>query len=312
MGVLLTVCSKNEHENALLGLDHPDSILRPDDFTAIKANWEPKDRNLADTAEELGLLTGSFVFVDDNPAECAIVEAQLPDVTAVRAESVRDTMYTLSRGGWFEVTSLTEDDLRRSEQYAANAKRTAQQKQYADYGEYLLSLDMEAEIGPFLPVQLSRITQLTNKSNQFNVTTKRYTLQEMEAVSTDSSRIAICGRLRDRFGDNGIVSVVIGRCEGDTLHVELWLMSCRVLKRDMELAMLDELVRRCRERGIGRIIGYYYKTAKNAMVSELFGGFGFTRESLSENGDSVWTLELAGYETKNKVIRVKENKDEQE
>ncbi|MBO4877093.1 MAG: HAD-IIIC family phosphatase [Ruminococcus sp.] len=307
MGVLLSVCSKNEHENALLGLDHPESILRPDDFVSIKANWDPKDQNLSRTAEELGLLTGSFVFVDDNPAECAIVEAQLPDVTAVRAESVRDTMYTLSRGGWFEVTSLTEDDLRRSEQYAANAKRTAQQKQFADYGEYLLSLDMEAEIGEFLPVQLSRITQLTNKSNQFNVTTRRYTLQEMEAVSTDSSRIAICGRLHDKFGDNGIVSVVIGRCEGDTLHIELWLMSCRVLKRDMELAMLDELVRRCRERGIGRIIGYYYKTPKNAMVSELFGSFGFTRESLSENGDSVWTLDTEGYENRNKVIRIKEN-----
>lgn len=312
MGVLLTVCSKNDEENALAGLRHPESILHPEDFAAVKANWDPKDMNLSRTADELGLLTGSFVFVDDNPAECAIVEAQLPDVTAVRAESVKDTMYSLSRGGWFEVTSLTEDDLRRSEQYAANAKRAAQQKQFADYGEYLLSLDMTAEIGGFQPVQLDRITQLTNKSNQFNLTTKRYTLSEMQAVSKDDSRITLCGRLRDKFGDNGIVSVVIGCCREDTLHVELWLMSCRVLKRDMELAMLDKLAEKCRERGIRRIVGYYYKTPKNAMVSELYGSFGFTRESLSDNGDSVWTLDLDGYEKKNKVIKIKENSYEQE
>ena len=135
----------------------------------------------------------------------------------------------------------------------------------------------------------SRITQLTNKSNQFNVTTKRYTQSEMEAVAADNEHIRLCGRLEDKFGDNGIVSVVIGRKESEKLHIELWLMSCRVLKRDMEFAMLDTLVGECQKQGISEIIGYYYPTKKNAMVKELFGDFGFAK--VSEDADGA-TLDL--------------------
>lgn len=303
-GVLLAVCSKNDEENALLGLNHPDCILHPDDFVSIKANWEPKDRNIQESADELGLLAESFVFIDDNPAECAIVEAQLPQVAAVGLDSVGDAMYALSRGGYFEVTSLSSDDLHRTEMYAANAKRAAQQKSFANYTDYLLSLEMHALITDFEPVNLQRITQLTNKSNQFNLTTKRFTLNEIEEVSSSPDHIRLCGRLCDKFGDNGIVSLVIGRCEGNELHVELWLMSCRVLKRDMELAMLDQLVKKCRERGISRIIGYYYKTAKNSMVSGLYKSFGFSEKETAGNGDSVWTLDISGYEEKNNIIKI--------
>lgn len=303
-GVLLAVCSKNDEENALLGLRHPESVLKPEDFVSIKANWESKDRNIERSAEELNLLPESFVFVDDNPAECAIVESQLPAVSTVNFNTVDEAMYTLSRSGFFEVTSISADDLKRSEMYAANAKRAAQQKSFASYEEYLLSLEMNAVIEDFKPVYLKRITQLTNKSNQFNLTTKRYTDKDMEAVCASSSHIRLYGRLVDKFGDNGIVSVVIGECRCNELHIDLWLMSCRVLKRDMELAMLDELVSQCRTRGISRIIGYYYKTPKNNMVSELYGSFGFEMMSRSENGDSVWSLDITAYKQKNKVIRV--------
>lgn len=303
-GVLLSVCSKNDEENALLGLNHPESVLKPDDFVSIKANWDSKDRNIEQSSDELNLLPESFVFVDDNPAECAIVESQLPAVSVVNLTSVEEAMYTLSRSGFFEVTSISADDLKRSEMYAANAKRTAQQKSFASYEEYLLSLEMNAVIEDFKPVYLRRITQLTNKSNQFNLTTRRYTDKDMEAVCASSSHIRLYGRLADKFGDNGIVSVVIGKCAGNELHVELWLMSCRVLKRDMELAMLDELVSQCRSRKISRIIGYYYKTPKNNMVSELYGSFGFDMVNKSNNGDSVWSLDIAEYKNKNKVIRV--------
>ncbi|MBR2284005.1 MAG: HAD-IIIC family phosphatase [Ruminococcus sp.] len=306
MGVLLTVCSKNEEENALLGLNHPESRLRPDDFAAIKANWLPKDENISQTAQELGLLTESFVFADDNPAECEIVREQLPGTAVVNAETPDILMDRLTFGGWFEVTSLTEDDLKRNEQYAANAKRLSQKKRFESYGDYLLSLEMTAEIDSFQPVQLSRITQLVNKSNQFNLTTKRLTPAQTEQLGKSPEHIAICGRLSDKFGDSGIVSVVCGRIEGKSLHIELWLMSCRVLKRDMEYAMLDELVRRCRERGISELVGYYYRTAKNAMVSELYGSFGFERVSLSDSGDSVWRLDINGYKNKNHVIKIKE------
>ncbi len=308
-GVLLAVCSKNDEENALLGLNHPEGILRPDDFVSIKANWDSKDFNIAQSADELSLLTDSFVFVDDNPAECAIVEAQLPSVSVVPLDSVGGAMYTLSRSGFFEVTTLSADDLKRSEMYAANAKRATQQKSFENYGEYLLSLDMEAVIEDFRPVYLQRITQLTNKSNQFNLTTKRYSEKDMEAVCQSNEHIRLYGRLSDKFGDNGIVSVVIGRCEGETLHVELWLMSCRVLKRDMELAMLDALVKQCRLRGINKIVGYYFKTAKNNMVSGLFGSFGFNLDEKHENGDSVWSLDISSYVEKNKVIHIKESEN---
>lgn len=305
-GVLLAVCSKNDPENAILGLEHPSSILKPDDFVSIKANWESKDRNILESADELNLLPDSFVFVDDNPAECAIVEAQLPNVKTVNLDTVGNAMYKLSRGGYFEVTALSADDLRRTEMYAANAKRAAQQKSFSSYKDYLLSLEMTAVIRDFDPVYLQRITQLTNKSNQFNLTTRRYNEAEMTEVALSSDHIRLYGRLIDKFGDNGIVSVVIGRCEGDTLHMELWLMSCRVLKRDMEYAMLDQLVEKCRERGISRIIGYYYKTPKNKMVAELYGDFGFVCDEKMENGDSVWHLDTAGYENKNNVITVKQ------
>lgn len=304
-GVLLAVCSKNDKENALLGLNHPETILKPDDFVSIKANWESKGRNIEEAASELNLLPESFVFVDDNPAECAIVESQLNGVSVVNLTSVGSAMYTLNRSGFFEITSISADDIKRTEMYAANAQRATQQKSFASYSDYLLSLDMHAVIEDFQPVYLQRITQLTNKSNQFNLTTKRYSDKDMEAVCASHEHIRLYGRLTDKFGDNGIVSVVIGRCNGDALHVELWLMSCRVLKRDMELAMLDELVSQCKKRGISKIVGYYYKTAKNSMVSELYCSFGFELMEKAENGDSVWSLDLSCYENKNHVIKIK-------
>ena len=302
-GVLLAVCSKNDEENAVAGLEHPCCLLRPDDFVSIKANWENKDRNIQESADELSLMADSFVFIDDNPAECAMVEAQMPQVQTVHLSSVGDAMYALSRGGFFEVISVSSDDINRTEMYAANAKRAAQEKSFESYKDYLLSLKMYAKICDFLPVYRQRITQLTNKSNQFNLTTKRFTESEIEEVSRNDGYIRLCGRLSDKFGDNGIVSVIIARCESDTAHIELWLMSCRVLKRDMELAMLDELVKKCQERGIKRIIGYYYKTPKNNMVSDLYAKFGFENVEMRENGDSVWELSAEGYVNKNEVIK---------
>lgn len=306
LGVLLTVCSKNDPENALLGLNHPDCPLKPEDFTLIKANWEPKSQNLLDSANELNLLPESFVFVDDNPAERAIVQAQLPETAVVAFEAVEDCLLALDRSGYFEVTNLSGDDAKRAEMYKANAKRQQAAQQFADYAEFLKSLDMTAEIHDFDEISLPRITQLTNKSNQFNVTTKRFTLPEMEAVAASDVYIRLCGRLKDKFGDNGIVSVVIGRKEGTALHMELWLMSCRVLKRDMELAMLDELVKKAKEQGISEIFGYYFPTAKNGMVRELYKSFSFSPVSDNEDGSTVWRLETDGYTPQNHVIQIKE------
>ncbi len=303
-GVMLTVCSKNDEENALAGLNHPDGLLRPKDFVCIKANWEPKDKNIADTAAELNILPESIVFIDDNPAERAIVSAQLPGVAVPEIGSVEDYIRTIDRSGFFEMTSFSEDDLKRNEMYIANAERARQQASFENYEDYLLSLEMTAEIRDFEPVYLQRITQLTNKSNQFNLTTRRYTQPEIEAVYAGTDHIRLFGRLTDKFGDNGVVSVVIAEQKGKEAHIDLWLMSCRVLKRDMEYAMLDVLVRKCCERGIESIFGYYYPTAKNKMVKELFRDFGFDKISEDDAGNTVWKLSVSDYKNKCRVIKI--------
>ena len=222
-------------------------------------------------------------------------------------DGVENYIINIDRNGYFEVTNFSADDLKRNEMYKANAERAAQQASFADYGEYLRSLEMTGIIDDFIPVYLQRITQLTNKSNQFNVTTKRYTATEMEEVFHSDEYIRLYGKLIDKFGDNGVVSVVIGHKNGEVLDMDLWIMSCRVLKRDMELAMLDRLVERSRAAGINKIRGYYYPTAKNKMVKELYGSFGFDKVSEDEEGNTVWELDITDYEPKNHVITVEDN-----
>lgn len=308
-GVLLTICSKNDRDNAIAGLNHPEGLLRPEDFVCIKANWENKDRNILETAQELNLLPESIVFADDNPAEREIVRAQLKNVIAPELEGVENYIATIDRGGYFEVTTFSEDDQKRGDMYRANAQRAAQQAEFGDYGEYLKSLDMHAVIDDFLPVYLARITQLTNKSNQFNLTTRRYTVEEMEAVFRDESYIRLYGKLVDKFGDNGVVSVVIGKKNCSMLDIELWLMSCRVLKRDMELAMLDRLVECCRAEGLETIRGHYLPTPKNGMVRDLYASFGFQKISEDPDGSTIWELSVMGYEPKCGVIAVSRNQE---
>lgn len=303
LGVLLTVCSKNDEENAIAGLDHPDGILKPEDFTLIKANWDPKSLNIEQTAKELNLLPESIVFVDDNPAEREIVKGSL-GCEAPPLESVEKYIHTIDKGGYFEVTNFSEDDLKRGEMYRQNAERAKMQSAFADYGAYLDSLQMQAEIADFSPINLARITQLTNKSNQFNLTTKRFTPAEMEQVFDSSDYIRLCGRLEDKFGDNGIVSVVIGKKQDKALDIELWLMSCRVLKRDMEYAMLDTLAAEAKKQGLVTLRGHYYPTAKNAMVKNLYGDFGFEKISEDSEGNALWELNIIDYQNKNNHIKV--------
>ncbi len=304
IGIMLTIASKNDYENAIAGLNHPEGVLRPDDFIVIKANWETKDRNLDTTAKEMDLGIDSFVFADDNPTERALVGRSLPTVAIPEMNRPSEYIRTIDRNGYFEVTNFSSDDLKRNDMYKANVKRAELSAEFTDYNEYLLSLDMKAEILPFSPVYMQRITQLTNKSNQFNLTTKRYTLQETENAASDGEHITLYGKMSDTFGDNGVVSVVIGKINGKVLDIELWLMSCRVLKKKMEYAMLDTLVENSRQKGIETIIGHYYPTAKNGMVKELYKDFGFTKTKEDENGNTEWELQTEGYKNQNDVIKV--------
>lgn len=303
-GVMLNVASKNEEENALAGLNHPAGVLRPDDFLLIKANWEPKSLNIEQIAQQLNILPDSLVFADDNPAEREIVRQQTAGVTAPEIGRPEDYIRVLDRGGYFEVTSLSDDDRKRNEMYQANLKREQQQASFADYADYLRSLEMTGVVRAFEPVYMGRIAQLTNKSNQFNLTTQRFTQAQIEQMAADEKYITLYGKLADKFGDNGVVSVVIAEKDGNCAHIRLWLMSCRVLKRDMELAMLDGLAERCLAEGISTLYGYYYPTAKNNMVREFYGQLGFERISEDEAGNTGWKLSLTGYENKNHVIEV--------
>lgn len=307
-GILLAVCSKNDEVIAKQGLEHPDSVLRLDHFSCFKANWEPKHENILAIAQELNLGMDSFVFVDDNPAERAIVEAQIPGIAVPNVGSeVARFAAILEEGRYFEPVSMSQEDLSRAALYQANAARTSSGAQFANYGEYLDSLEMAAEIERFKPLYLERISQLTNKTNQFNLTTRRYTLAEMEAISRDSSYVGVYGKLSDRFGDNGLISIVLGRREGDVLHLDLWLMSCRVLKREMELAMLDVVVREAKAAGIRTLRGYFLPTKKNGMVADHYEKLGFEKVSdEAESGATVWTLHSADYAPRSQHIRILE------
>ena len=304
LGIVLAVNSKNDIANALEGLGHRDCMLKKDDFAVIKANWQDKATNIREIAAELSLTPDSFVFVDDNPAERDIVHSTVPGIAVPDIGNVEDYIHVLDRGGYFETTSLSAEDASRAEQYRLNVLRASESSAYADYNDYLLNLEMIAVIKDFEPVFLARITQLTNKSNQFNLTTKRYTEADMKKVAESDEYVRLYGRLTDKFGDNGIVSVVIGKIEGDELFIELWLMSCRVLKRNMEYAMLDTLVKKSKELGIKKLVGRYYPTAKNGMVKDLYSDFGFSFVKNLDGGGSEWALDISGYMSKNNVINV--------
>jgi FkbH-like protein len=292
-GVLLAVCSKNESETAAQGFSHPDSILKLEDFSAFKANWNPKPDNIREIAFELNLGLDSFVFVDDNPAERALVAAQLSDVAVPEVGSdVSRFADVLEQERYFEVNQIVKEDLSRGSYYSANVQRNVSQGKFQDYGEFLNSLEMAAEIAPFAPMYLERITQLINKTNQFNLTTRRYTGAEVEAMAKDLQCLTLYGRLKDKFGDNGLVSVLSGRVVGETVEIDVWLMSCRVLKREMELAMFDTLVEQCQARGIRKIIGVYIPTKKNKMVAELYSELGFTNVEQGDGGRTVWQYEI--------------------
>ena len=306
-GIILAVCSKNENAIARQGFSHPDSVLKLEDFASFYANWEPKDQNIRAIAEELSIGTDSMVFLDDNPAERALVHASLPEVAVPEVRSTEGFSFirALEDNGYFEPIAISEDDRRRAATYAQNKERRALAAAAGNYDDFLRSLDMRAEIAPFQPVYYDRIAQLTNKTNQFNLTTRRYTRADIVAMAEGGRCITLYGRLADRFGDNGLVSVVVGEMRERELHILLWLMSCRVLKRGMEQAMLDALVSRAREAGCTCIIGYYFPTKKNQMVAALFADFGF-EEMEQEGAATKWKLGLDGYQKKARFIKVEE------
>lgn len=309
LGILLNISSKNDENIALEGLAVKDSILAKEDFVVIKANWEPKNINIIDITEELNILPDSVVFIDDNPAERELVLGHLPEVSVPELSRVENYIKEINGNGYFEITRFSDDDMKRTAMYQANEERKQAVSKYDNYQDYLKSLEMKATICSFTRAEISRIVQLANKSNQFNLTTKRYTQKEVEEIIDNSKYITLFGRLKDKFGDNGIVSLFIGEIDGDLLHIDLWLMSCRVLKRNMEKAMLDSVISSSTKRNIREIRGYYYPTEKNHMVEQFYGECGFVKIKEDKDGNTEWKMCLDGsYKAMNNVIEVEEGK----
>lgn len=304
-GVLLAVSSKNEHDIAKEAFTHSDSVLAFEDFTSFKANWNPKHTNIESIATEINIGLDSLVFIDDNAVERNIVESQLPVVSVPDVgNDVLNFIDYIEQNGYFETGSLSADDINRNKFYSENQERARELSAFDNYQDFLASLDMEAEIKPFSDIYIERITQLINKTNQFNVTTKRYTVTEVEAISVNENFIPLYGKLIDKFGDNGLIAIVIGEIKDRSCIIDTWLMSCRVLKRDMEFAMLDMLVEECRKRNVNEILGTYIRTPKNNMVAGLYSEFGF--EPVQSQGEDVttWRLSLDNYNKKEITIKI--------
>lgn len=292
-GVILAVCSKNNPEIARKGFSHPDSLLKLEDFSAFRANWDPKPGNIREIAAELNIGLDSMVFVDDSPAERAFVAEELPQVAVPEVGS--DVAYfaqAIEDGLYFSLDKILKDDLARSTYYAANAQRAAAVVQHENYDQFLQSLEMRAEIDLFQPVYMERITQLINKTNQFNLTTKRCSAADVYAAAEDPACINLYGKLQDRFGDNGLVSVLMARMAGDAVEIPVWVMSCRVFNRELEYAMFDILVEECVRRGISEIRGFYIPSQKNGVVADLYArlGFGLVPEESGEK--QTWTFAI--------------------
>lgn len=302
IGIILTINSKNDLENALEGLRHPSMILHKDDFFTIKSNWDLKSNNILESAREINIGEDSFVFIDDNPVERELVRSQLQNVAVPEIGNKIELFKNfIDRNNYFEIISLSKEDLERAKYYQDNQNREKEQQNYSNYNDYLKSLEMIAEIDEAKEVYLERIYQLINKTNQFNLTTKRYTKSEVDEVYKDPNQILLYGKLKDKFGDNGLISIIIAEQKGKILEIPLWLMSCRVLKRDMEIAMLNELVNLAKERGIEKLLGTYIPSKKNSMVKDHYKNLGFKFEK-EENDIFTWVLEIEDYQLKECMI----------
>ena len=282
-GILLAVASKNNHEDACLPfLKHEQMLLRMEDFAAFEANWNDKANSIREIARKLSLGLDSFVFLDDNPLERAWVRSQIPEVAVVDlGPSVFHYVRDLDRARHFFAVSLSAEDQARAGQYRSEAARKDLQANADSLDEFLRQLQLRAWSAPVSDANLARVTQLTNKTNQFNVTTRRYTEAQVTKLASDPSAWTAAFHLSDRMGDYGLIGVIFCRASDapDTWEVDTWLMSCRVLGRQMEKFMFDRLIEAAQARGVREIVGVFRPTAKNGLVRDLYDQLGFERVS---------------------------------
>jgi FkbH-like protein len=308
-GIVLAVSSKNSDEIARLPFRrHPEMLLRENHVAVFQANWNDKASNIRAIADELSLGLESLVFLDDNPAERRLVRDRLPEV-AVPELPEDPALYvrTLLAAGYFEAHVYSPEDQKRADFYQDNARRVALQRATGDLDAYLETLGMTITFQPFDEIGRARIAQLINKSNQFNLTTRRYSEAQVREMQSDPNCFTLQVRLVDTFGDNGMICVIICRREADDWLVDTWLMSCRVLGRQVEQAVLQELVRHARGLGITRIVGTYRPTERNRLVEDHYAKLGFTECGSPTEGSTSWSLNVVTHKDINlpmKVVRL--------
>ncbi|HSV52318.1 MAG TPA: HAD-IIIC family phosphatase [Burkholderiaceae bacterium] len=275
-GVVLAVCSKNAPELAAAGFEHPCSTLRHRDFAAFVCSWDDKATGLRRIAAELCLGLDAMVFVDDNPAERALVQQMLPEVTVVDiGTDPAQFIDRLEAGHWFDMQAYTDADLRRGAAYAGRREAQAAQSGPVDLEAYLHGLQMMGHARAAQPGDLPRLAQMELKTNQFNLTTRRTTQARLAALLQDEHWLLLTLHLRDRFADHGLVASLLALREGEVLRIDNWLMSCRVLGRTAEAFTLAALVRLARQQGATALVGEYLATARNGVVADLYPRLGF-------------------------------------
>ena len=282
-GMLLAVCSKNNEPAAKEPFEkHPEMVLRLEDISMFVANWEDKASNIRNIQKTLNIGMDSLVFLDDNPFERNLVHSMIPEITVPELpEDPALYLQYLRNLGLFETASYSAEDAGRTQQYRQQAERAVFESSFQSYEDYLEGLAMKAVAAPFDVFHYPRIAQLTQRSNQFNLRTVRYTEAEIEAIANDNNRITLYFTLKDKFGDHGLISVVILDKQGQELFVSEWLMSCRVLKRGMEEFIINKILQTAADNGFRKVIGEYIPTPKNAMVKDLYEKMGFDR--IAEN-----------------------------
>lgn len=292
-GILLAVCSKNNDAAAREPFEkHPEMVLRLEDFSMFVANWEDKATNIRRIQKALNIGMDSMVFLDDNPFERNLVRSMIPEITVPELPEDPALYLQYLRGlNLFETASYSADDSGRTQQYREQAERAVFEASFQSYDDYLEGLGMKAVAAPFDAFHYPRIAQLTQRSNQFNLRTVRYTEAEIEEIAGDDRHICLYFMLKDKFGDHGLISVVIlDKQEDSTLFVSEWLMSCRVLKRGMEEFIVNKIMETAARNGCQKVLGEYIPTAKNAMVRDLYEKMGFARV-----GENRFEAEVSGF-----------------
>lgn len=293
-GIVLAVSSKNDdHVAREPFLKHPEMLLRENHIAVFQANWNDKATNITAIASELSFSLDALVLLDDDPVERGFIREALPDV-AVPELPPNPALFarTLAAAGYFESIAFSDEDRTRAHFYRDNARRIALRSQVGDLDSYLASLRMEISFRPFDATGRSRIAQLINKSNQFNLTTRRYGEVELAALEGDPTCFTLQARLADAFGDNGMISVIICRARSASEWIiDTWLMSCRVLGRRVEQMVLREILQHARAQGVKRIIGVYLPTEKNRLVHDHYANLGFRFVEEDQSGAATWEIE---------------------